>query len=90
MRSRAENKKGSGKSPFGTLLTVVAILLMLLPFISTVDEFMTSLLLHWQAYKILQDWVVPYEARLLAGIFTLFPVTVYPVQTGIYLNGRFL
>lgn len=51
---------------------------------------MTALLLKWQAYKILQDWVVPYEARLLAGIFTLFPVSVYPVSTGVYLNGQFL
>jgi exosortase/archaeosortase family protein len=47
-------------------------------------------LLKWKAYKVLQDFVVPYEARLLAGIFTLFPVTVSAVSNGVYLNGHFL
>lgn len=85
-----QSKKTRGKSPFGTILTVAAILLMLLPFISTVNEFMTAILLKWQAYRILENWVVPYEARLLAGIFTLFPVNVEPTAKGVFLNGTFL
>jgi exosortase/archaeosortase family protein len=85
-----QSKKRNRKSPFGTILTVAAILLMVLPFISTVNEFMTAILLKWEAYRILENWVVPYEARLLAGIFTLFPVSVYPTTRGVFLNGTFL
>lgn len=79
-----------GKSPFGTVLILAALLLTVIPFISTVNELMTSILLKWEAYRILEEWIVPYEARLLAGVFSLFPVSVYPTSAGVYLNGGFL
>lgn len=81
---------GVRKSPFRTIFIVVPLLLMLLPFVNSVNEFMTQLLLHFQAYKVLEDWVVPYEAKMLAAIFQLFPVNVEATKTGIFLNHGFL
>ncbi len=81
---------GIQKSPFRTIFIVLPMLLMLLPFVNTVNEFMTRLLLHFEAYRVLEDWVVPYEAKMLAGIFQLFPVNVEAQKEGIFLNGGFL
>lgn len=81
---------GVRKSPFRTIFIVLPLLLMLLPFVNTVNEFMTRLLLHFEAYRILEEWVVPYEAKMAASIFMLFPVSVEATKTGIFLNGGFL
>ena len=69
---------------------MAALLLMMLPFISTFNEFLTSLFLKWKFYRALEEWVVPYQARALAGMFSLFPVSVFATQKGVWLSGNFL
>lgn len=81
---------GENKSPFKTIFIILSMVLMLLPFIGTVNEFMTRILVHWQAYKLLEDWVVPYEAKLVAAIFRFLPVDVAAAKGGVFLNGGFL
>ena len=75
---------------FSVLFMVTALLLMTMPFISTFNEFLTSLFLKWRLYRVLEEWVVPYQARVLAGLFGLFPVSVKATSEGVWLSGNFL
>ncbi len=85
-----DKEEGIKKSPFRTIFIVVPLLLMLLPFVNSVNEFMTALLLKWHAYRVLEEWVVPYEAKMVASLFQLFPVNVEATKTGVFLNHGFL
>jgi len=78
------------QSKFSVLFMVAALLLMTMPFITTFNEFLTSLFLKWKLYRVLEEWVVPYQARVLAGLFSLFPVSVEATSKGIWLSGNFL
>lgn len=77
-------------SKFSTLFMVSALLLMTLPFISTFNEFLTSLFLKWKLYRILEEIVVPYEAKILAGLFSFFNIGAFATAKGIWLKGTFL
>ncbi len=83
-------KSGTGKSPFKTIFIVLPLILMLLPFINTTNEFLTRIMMEWEAYRLLEEWVVPYEARMLAAILSLLPVNVEATKSGVFLNGGFL
>jgi len=87
--SHIVNSRQSG-SKFSVLFMVTALLLMTMPFISTFNEFLTSLFLKWRLYRVLEEWVVPYQARVLAGLFGLFPVSVKATSEGVWLSGNFL
>lgn len=77
-------------SKFSVLFMMAALLLMMLPFISTFNEFLTSLFLKWRLYRALEEFIVPYQARALAGLFSLFPVSVSATPKGVWLSGIFL
>jgi exosortase/archaeosortase family protein len=77
-------------SQFSMVLIVAALLLMTLPFINTVNEFMTTILIKLELYRLLEDFVVPYESKILAGVFSLFPVSAWATSEGVWLNGTFL
>lgn len=50
------------------LIALTALVLMLLPFITAFNDFLTSLVLSSQAYVIIQNFVVPIEGRMVAVI----------------------
>ncbi len=77
-------------SQFSMIFMLAALLLMVLPFINTVNEFMTAILIKFELYRLLEDFVVPYEAKALAGVLSLLPVSVWSTSNGIWLNGSFL
>jgi len=80
------------RSPFQSVFVLAALALMLLPFITTFNSFLTNILLKWQLYRALEDLVVPYQAKMLSSIVALFPfpLSVAPTARGIWLNGGFV
>ncbi len=87
----AENIKklnSGGNKLFGVFL-MAALVLMLLPFINTFNELLTHVLLKWHAYKVLQEFVVPYEARVVAGMMNFFGIPAEGVKTGVWVSGSF-
>lgn len=79
-------------NPFIPIFVFAALALILLPFITTFNSLLTNLLLKFHYYKILQDWVVPYQAKMISSIVAFLPikVSIYPVATGFWLNGGFV
>jgi|SRR3989344_5972131 len=82
--------KSLNNSKFSTIFMVSAFMLMLLPFISTFNHFLTRLLLEWNLYRVLQDVVVPYQAKVLSAIFSLFYISSRASDTGLWVGGSFL
>ncbi|OGI77541.1 hypothetical protein A3B85_02285 [Candidatus Nomurabacteria bacterium RIFCSPHIGHO2_02_FULL_37_13] len=84
------NSREQSSNKFSVLFMIAALLLMIMPFISTFNEFLTSLFLKWKLYRALEEFIVPYQARALAGLFSLFPVSVFATSKGVWLSGIFL
>ena len=80
----------SGRERFSAIFIIFALLLMMLPFISTFNEFLTNLFLKWELYRILQNIVVPYEAKIIAGIMNLVGISALAVPKGVWVKGNFL
>ncbi|OGD91895.1 hypothetical protein A3D81_00470 [Candidatus Curtissbacteria bacterium RIFCSPHIGHO2_02_FULL_40_17] len=78
------------KTPFSRIIILAAVLLMTLPFIATFNEFLTNLFLKWELYRVLENWVVPYEAKLLAGILNVLGLGTKAVAKGVWVEGAFL
>jgi exosortase/archaeosortase family protein len=74
------------------LLIMGAILLIILPFITTFNEFLTRVVETIGLDKILADWVVPFEARMIAVLLEMVGIPTQVSPSTIYLNkgGLFL
>lgn len=69
------------KSTFGTLFLLLAAVLLILPFITTFNEFLTSVVMKIKLYRLIQDLIVPYQVKMITVILRLFGMTVYPGLT---------
>jgi exosortase/archaeosortase family protein len=68
------------------VLIMAAILVMILPFVTTFNEFLTRIVETTGLDRILTDWVVPVEARMLAVILKLVGIPSQVSTTSIYLD----
>lgn len=83
----AAEKPQTGASPvFKLLLIMGAILLMILPFVTTFNEFLTRIVEVTGLDVILTDWVVPIEARLIAVLLGLVGIPSQVSTTSVYLD----
>ncbi len=71
---------------FRLILIMGAILLMILPFVTTFNEFLTRVVETTGLNAILEDWVVPFEARMIAVILGIFGIPTQVSPSTIYLN----
>ena len=74
------------------ILIMAAVLLMILPFVTTFNEFLTRIVETTGLDALLTDWVVPLEARMLAVILGFLGINSQVSTTTIYLDkgGLFL
>ncbi len=72
------------------LIALTALVLMLLPFVTTFNDFLTSLVLSSQAYVMIQNFVVPIEGRMVAVILQyLFGIPTATSGSSIIIPGSF-
>ncbi|MBI4100842.1 exosortase/archaeosortase family protein [Candidatus Microgenomates bacterium] len=71
------------KETFKILLAAFAVLMVLLPIFAALNSFLTESLNHAGWYRPIQDYVVPWEARLVTAAVSLFgvPAKVTPNST---------
>jgi len=69
------------KSTFKTLFILLAMILLILPFITTFNEFLTSVVMKIRLYRLIQDFIVPYQVKMITVILRLFGITAYPGLT---------
>lgn len=68
------------------ILIMAAILIMILPFVTTFNEFLTRIVELAGLDRFLTDWVVPIEGRMLAVILGLIGISSQVSTTTIYLD----
>lgn len=68
------------------LLALLAISLIILPFITTFDHFLTRMVNQIGGYQLIQKYLVPHEAKIVAVVLRPFGFEVMPMPTGIYVN----
>lgn len=68
------------------VLIMGAILLMVLPFVTTFNEFLTRIVETTGLDRFLTDWVVPIEARMIAVILGLLGIPSQVSTTTVYLD----
>lgn len=83
---QAADVEDSRKPIIRLVLIMGAILLMILPFVTTFNEFLTRIVETAGLDRFLTDWVVPVEARMLAVILGLIGIPTQVSTTTIYLD----
>jgi exosortase/archaeosortase family protein len=73
-----------------TIFAALAVFFILLPFVLTFSEALTSLMQSTPIYLFIQNHIVPYEVKIVASVLTLFKLPVTWQQNGLNINGKFL
>jgi len=76
------------KKTFTGLLILLVIILMLLPFATALNEFLTKVVEGAALYKPIQRILVPYMSRIVVGVLSFLPgleTSVFPY--GVIVNG---
>jgi len=83
--AKREAKADAGRQTYQLLLTLASVILLILPFVTTFNEFLTSIVMRLGLDAVLQGWVVPTEVRMIAVILRLFGIYATVSQTSLYL-----
>lgn len=78
------------KQLFKTLFFLLTILLIMLPFLVSLDEYLTKVMEHFQAYMFLQNQIVPVEVRMVKIILSLLGIDFIAYPNGMSVGGTFL
>lgn len=72
------------KQTFLYIFLILVVVLMVLPFMTTFNDILTRLVMKLDAYKLIQDYVIPWEVRMVGVI--LYPFGFQPAVVGEYLS----
>jgi len=82
--------QGNVKSTFMIIFALSAILLMLLPFLTTFNEFLTKIVEKFGFYMWIQNYIVPWLAKMVGAILMPFGVSFVAHPEGMTVNGIYL
>lgn len=71
------------KDTFVTILLILTLVLMLLPFMATFNDILTRLIIKLDYYRFVQNIIVPWEVRMVGVL--LWPFGFQPAVMGDYL-----
>ncbi len=83
----AELPAERGRDTYQLILLLSAVTLLLLPFVTTFNEFMTAMVMRMHLDGVLREWIVPTEARMVAALLSPLGVDVSVSSTSIYVGG---
>src|SRR3989338_7607712 len=59
---------------FSNLLILIILVLVLLPFITSLQDFLTKFIMEVKIYRVIQDLIVPYELAVLSTLLNLLGI----------------
>ena len=74
-----------GRPTYQLILILASVILLVMPFITTFNELLTSVVMRLGLDAVLQGWVVPTQVRMIAVILRLFGIYATVSQTSLYL-----
>lgn len=78
------------KQTFKLLLAALAIMLVLLPFMTTLNELMTRVAESSRLYMAIQNVVVPWEVKMIGVLLSPFRFDFVAHPSGMTVNGRYV
>lgn len=75
------------KKTFSNLFFILIIALMVLPFVTTFNEFLTRIVEDTSLYKLIQSFIVPYEVKLVKTILSVVGIDTLPGAVSFVKNG---
>lgn len=70
------NKSHSPKKTFSTVFLVLVVLLMAMPFITTINDIMARFAIQFQWYKAIENAIIPIEVRFVAAVLRIFNIEI--------------
>lgn len=80
-------RQSEKKAIFSMLFATLAVALVLLPFVTTFNEFLTRIVETTGFWKFIQNYVVPVETRMIAVILRPFNIDIAATRVGLLVNG---
>jgi len=80
-----EDNREWERSTYQLLLILTSVILLILPFVTTFNEFLTRVVMSLGLDAVLEGWVVPMEVRMIAVMLRLFGIRASVSQTSLYL-----
>lgn len=74
------------KKTFSGIFILLIVMLVSLPFLTTFQDILTRIVMSFSWYKALQDFVVPYEMRVILSVLSLLHVSVAQGVNYVQLN----
>lgn len=65
----------SERTTISNLFIILVVMMVLLPFITTFQDILTRVVLHFDIYRAFQNLVIPYEMRVLAAVLNFLNLT---------------
>ncbi len=78
------------KQTFLTIFIFAAIILAVLPFVTTLNELMTRLVESTRVYQVIEKFVVPWEVRLIGVLLLPFDLEFVAVPDGMIINNVYV
>ncbi len=64
------------KQTFITIFLILIVMLTLMPFVATLNDVLTRVVIHMKGYAFIRDVIAPFEVRIVAVVLTLFGFSV--------------
>ena len=74
------------KKIFIYLFILLAVSILVLPVITTTEHFFTRIVNDIGGYQLIQKYIIPHEAKIVAVVLKPLGFAVEPTPTGIYVN----
>jgi exosortase/archaeosortase family protein len=85
--SREQSGFAFEKSTFLTLFLIAAIILLMLPFFTTFNEFLTKIIEKSYLYQPIQKYIVPFFTKMIGALLVPFGVKYTAYLDGMTING---
>lgn len=76
-----------GKKLFGNLFILLVLILMILPFAATFNEFLTKVVESTFLFRFIEKIIVPYEVMLVRTVISFFGVETQPGTVAVIKDG---
>ena len=85
-RPRILAKPSYPRITFQTIFILLTVVLMILPFVTTFNEFLTTLIMKIEVYKKLQELIVPHLARMVGVVLGFLKISVETSPDTLFLT----
>lgn len=74
------------KSTFKLLFIVLSISLLLLPMVTTFNELLTRVVMEIKLYRLIQNFIVPFEAKMVVVVLRAIRIPAFPTPTSVNIG----